>query len=143
MDAAYMSALSALAGSAIGALSSFATTWLTQTSKFRSDRTDRERVRREALYGAFIDEVSKLFADALVHNIHDETKLVTIYSLISRMRLFAPNTIIRAAEAAMQQLLVTYRAPNRNLEDLEIVPFDTIDPLRSFSEACRDDLGSV
>jgi hypothetical protein len=65
--AAYLSALSALAGSAIGGLASIATTWLTQHSQDRSQRYTRSVARREALYGDFIDEASVLFIDALTH----------------------------------------------------------------------------
>ena len=143
MDATYVSGLSALAGSAIGAFSSFVTTRLTQDSKFRTDRTDRENTRREVLYGAFIDEVSLLFADAIVHDIRDETQFVKLYSMVSRMRTFAPQKIVDEAEAAIQQLIATYSAPNRCLAELRSIPFGKMDPLRQFSEACREDLASI
>jgi hypothetical protein len=143
MDSAYLSALSALAGSAIGAFSSFATTWLTQNAKYRSDRIDREVARREQLYGAFIDEVSKLFADALVNDIHDTKQLIGVYSLVSRMRLVASHQIIEHAEAVMKQLITTFRSPNMQLADLGDVSFQQMDPLKEFSEICREDLSAM
>ena len=56
MEAAYLSAFSALAGSAIGATASLTTTWLTQRYQDRSQRLAQERARRERLFGEFIDQ---------------------------------------------------------------------------------------
>jgi hypothetical protein len=58
MNVAYMSAFSALAGSGIGGVASFATTWLTQYSQDRAQRRVQSVGRRERLYGDFIDEAS-------------------------------------------------------------------------------------
>ncbi len=65
MDNAYISAVAALAGSGIGAAASFATTWLTQDAQVRAQRFAQAMARRERLYGEFIEEASKLFADSL------------------------------------------------------------------------------
>ena len=46
MDVAVISAMSALVGSSIGALSSFSTTWLVQTSQIRSQHRGTERTKR-------------------------------------------------------------------------------------------------
>jgi len=73
MNAAYISALAALAGSAIGALPSFATTWLTQHQQERATRLAQEMSRRERLNGEFIDEASRLLADALTHHLDEPT----------------------------------------------------------------------
>ena len=45
MNSAYISALAASAGSAIGALASFATTWLTQHEQERATRLAQEMSR--------------------------------------------------------------------------------------------------
>ena len=84
-----MSAISALAGSAIGGVASIATTWLTQHSQDRSQRHAQSVSRRERLYGDFIDEASTLFIDALTHDQIDPSKFVQIYALIRKLRLFA------------------------------------------------------
>ena len=55
MDAAYISTVAALAGSAIGALASIATTWVVQHST-RAPQRAQDRARREALYGEFMRE---------------------------------------------------------------------------------------
>jgi len=59
MNDTYTSGIAALAGSAIGALASFATTWLTQHSQERAQRFAQAMTRREHLYGGFIEEASK------------------------------------------------------------------------------------
>jgi hypothetical protein len=68
MDPAYIPAVAALAGSAIGGLTSFATTWLTQQTKVRAQQLVEEIVRREELYKDFIEEASRLYADAFEHD---------------------------------------------------------------------------
>jgi hypothetical protein len=78
MDSAYMSGIAALAGSAIGGLASFATTWLTQHSQERARRSAKEITRREHLYGEFIDEASKLYTDARTHQLDDPSKFARL-----------------------------------------------------------------
>jgi hypothetical protein len=79
MNNAYIPAIAALAGSAIGALASFATTWLTQHSQERAQRYAQAMTLREQLYGGFIEEASKLFTDALTHELGDPSKFVALY----------------------------------------------------------------
>jgi hypothetical protein len=59
MDVAYISALSALAGSVIGGFTSSGTTWLTQRAQMRAGQLAREMSRREDLYRDFIIAASK------------------------------------------------------------------------------------
>jgi len=66
MDVAYISALSALAGSMVGGFTSTVTTWLTQRAQVRAGLLAREVSRREELYRDFIMAASKTYGDALV-----------------------------------------------------------------------------
>src|SRR5262245_42308375 len=68
MDPAYISAIAALTGSAIGGLTSLATSLLTEGSQFRAQQRTHDITRRETLYGDFILESSKLYADAYTNN---------------------------------------------------------------------------
>ena len=68
MDVAYVSALAALAGSAIRGLTSLAASWLTQHVQFSSQQRAVNRNRREELYKNFIEEASRLYADAFAHH---------------------------------------------------------------------------
>jgi hypothetical protein len=140
MSSSSASAIAALAGSAIGALASFATTWLTQHAQERSQRSAQAMTRREHLYGTFIEEASKLIADALTHDLDDPSKLVRLYSLVGQLRLFAPADIVVRAEAVMQSIVERYRLPNRDFRNPGDRQEDHVDPVRLFSEACRHDL---
>jgi hypothetical protein len=137
----YISAIAALAGSGIGAVASFATTWLTQDAQSRAQRLAQAMTRRERLYGEFIEEASRLFTDAITHQLDDPSKFVRLYALLGRLRLCAPANVIAKAEEVMQYILQTYRLPNRDFSNPENRNQDEVDVLRAFSEACRGDLG--
>jgi hypothetical protein len=68
MEAAYVSALAALAGTTIGGLTSFITSWATLRAQTKAQRRANEADKREALFGRFLEEAAKLYADALQHN---------------------------------------------------------------------------
>src|ERR1700730_18449734 len=118
MDNAYMSGIAALAGSAIGGFASFATTWLTQHSQERAHRFAQAMTRREHLYGEFIDEASKLFTDALTHQLDDPSKLVCLYALVGNLRLCASPEVIVKAEEVMRRIVETYKLPNIDVRNL-------------------------
>jgi hypothetical protein len=140
VSAAFMSAISALAGSAIGGVASIATTWLTQHSQDRSQRHAQSLGRRERLYGDFIDEASTLFIDALTHEQIDPSKFVQIYATIGKLRLFASANVVSNAEKVMRDVVVVYYLPNRDFTR-EAAPTESeLNILHAFSEACRDDL---
>ena len=139
MDTAYISALSALAGSAIGALASFGTTWLTQHHQDRAQRIAQESTRRETLYGEFIDQASKLFADALVHSLDDPAKMAVLYALFGKLRLFASDRTVSSADEVMRRIIKTYYSPNEDFHDRKFLD-EHFDVLREFTRACRDDL---
>jgi hypothetical protein len=140
MDNAYMSAIAALAGSAIGALASFATTWLTQHSQEHALRFAQAMTRREHLYTEFIEEASKLFTDALTHQLEEPSKFVRFYVLVGNLRLCASANVIVKAEEVMRQIVETYNLPNMDFRSLEDRREHETDVLRAFSEACREDL---
>jgi hypothetical protein len=143
MDPAYISTLAALTGSAIGALASFATTWTTQASQARATQRAQERAHREALYGEFIREASRLFVDAFEHDLEDPAKLVPLYAIVSTIRLFGGQGPLREAEKVMSQIGATYFAPNKDVHLFaEIAPAGELDPLFAFSAACRAELQS-
>jgi hypothetical protein len=142
MDAGYVSAISALAGSAIGALASLTTSWLTQHAQTKTTQRLQDRARREALYSDFIREASRLFADAFEHELDDPAKLVQLYALVSMMRLFGAPQTVQEAEAVVNQIGATYFAPNKELRLFAHITRDgELDPLYAFSRACRAELG--
>lgn len=145
MDTAYISALSALAGSIIGGVMSLATSWLNQNTQSRSQTLTQEIAKREALYGKFIDEASRLMADAMGHEREAADDIVVLHALVNRMRLTSSSAVIKQAQAAVLQVIDAYLAPNRSLRDLRqtIAEDKEADVLRGFSEACRAELRAL
>jgi hypothetical protein len=144
MNPALLPALAALAGSATGGLTSFASTWLTLRRQGRTTRLSRDRAKREKLYKQFIDEASKLYADALVHDEAEVSALVSVYALISRMRVLSSSAVIEKAEAVVQMIVDTYVAPNKTFPEVrKLMANHAIDPLRTFSEECRAELRAL
>ena len=140
MDTAYISALSALAGSAIGAMASFATTWLTQRHQDHADLLTREASRRERLFGEFIEHASKIYGDALMQDHFDDpAKLVPLYATLNKLRLFATPRTIAAAEAVLDCLLATYSLPSYELKG-PVWDKGAHDILRDFTQSCRAEL---
>lgn len=141
MDAAYISALAALAGTAIGGLTSFATSWITQQTQARAQRRAAEREARAALFGRFLDEAATLYSDALQSRRDDMTRLISIYALTNRIRLSSSPRVVEAADTVCRIIIDTYLAPNITMEEMrENWIGRHVDPLRDFSEACRQEL---
>jgi len=140
MEPATISALAALAGAAIGGVTSFAATWLTQRTQARVQELTHSLTVREQLYKAFIKEASKLYADALVHEISDISNLVGLYAMISEMRVISARNTVEGADKVARLIVNTYRSPNKSLPELEdMVNRGAIDVLQTFSEAARQE----
>ena len=140
MDISYVPVLSALAGSAIGGMTSIGTTWLTHHAQSRTHRHADRLARRERLYGGFIDEASMLYIDALTHDKVDPSKFVQIYATIGKLRLFAPADIVSEADKVMIDIIEVYRLPNPDFSNRETAPKAALNILQAFSEACRNEL---
>jgi len=142
MDAAFISALSALGGATIGGLASFGSSWLTQRTQLRFAHHEAIKAKREALYAEFIDEASRLYGDALGHQKDEVADLVKIYALIGRIRLVSPRPVVTAAERILDTISQTYLGPNRTLHEvMDDFHQGGSDFLAEFGEACRQDLG--
>jgi hypothetical protein len=141
MDTAYISAFAALAGTAIGGLASFATSWTTQHAQTRAQRIAGERETRAALFGRFLDEAAKLYSDALQSRRDDITGLIGIYALTNRIRLVSSPQVVEAADTVCRIIVDAYLAPNITIEEMRDNWIGKhVDPLRDFSEACRQEL---
>ncbi len=141
MDLAYVSAFAALGGAAIGGMTSFATSWLTQQAQARAQQLTHKLTRQEDLYKEFIEEASRLYADSLVHDTPDVSQLIRLYVLISRMRVLSSPRTVENADKVARMIVNTYLAPNKTFPELrDMVNSGAIDPLREFSEASRQEL---
>ncbi len=141
MDGATTSALAALAGSLVGGLTTLGGSWLSQRAQARAQETAQDRTTREALYRDFIVEASRLFGDALVNDKPDISELIGLYAMVSRMRIRSSSRIVENAEKVARIIADTYFAPNKSLRELhDMLDSERMDPLRGFSEACREEL---
>ena len=144
MDSAYVPALAAFGGSAVGGLTSLVATWVTQRRKDSARRLAQEKSRRQKLYKQFIDEASKLYADALVHDKSEVSALVDMYALIGSMRILSSDAVIAKAEAVARMIIDTYFSPNKTFPELrQLMDNHPMDPLREFSEVCREELAAL
>jgi hypothetical protein len=141
MDTAYISAFAALAGTAVGGLASFATSWTTQQAQTRAQRRAAERDSRAVLFGRVLDEAAKLYSDALQSRRDDMTGLIGIYALTNRIRFISSPQVVEAADTVCRIIVDTYLAPNITMEEMRANWIDGhVDPLRDFSEARRQEL---
>ena len=135
----YIPALAGFGGSAFGAVSTIMTNWAAQRRKDRARHHSRSVAKREELYKSFIEETSRLYADAIVSDKSEISKLVDMYALIGRMKILSSDEVIDAAEKAALLIIETYVAPTRTFVDIPQF-IKEMDPLREFSEACRREL---
>jgi hypothetical protein len=142
MNPAYLSALSALAGSVVGGLTAGITTWMSLRSAARTGRFAVELARRQDLFRDFIVAASKAYGSALTSNEPQIQELVDVYAMISRMRVLCSPEIVACADTIMRLTIDTYFVPNKTVQELrEMVKNETgIDPLREFSELARREL---
>jgi hypothetical protein len=144
MNAAYVSALAALAGSIIGGLTTFAAAWVTQRQQANVQWLLQEKTRRQELYQQFIEEASKLYTDALMHDQVAISPLVGLYVLINKIRIFSGPGIAERADKIVRMIIDTYFLPNKTLPEVRaMMESGALDPLRDLSEMCRDELSAL
>ena len=137
MSSATLSAVSALCGSAIGAFSSIATTWLTQVYQNRTQRLSQTISQRQQPFNDFIALASKLYAEALTHEVPDPPTLVPFYALKAQISLFAAKETTNRAEEVMRRIVATYYAPSRDFRVRQAMQDGEYDLLQDFTVACR------
>ena len=142
MDVVYISALSALAGSIIGGLTSGLTTWMNQRAQVRAARLAYDLSRQEDLFRDFIVAASKAYSEATQNNEPQIQDFVALYAMISRMRVWCAPRTVACAEKVIEATTNAYFAPNRTIADVHalIRSGKGIDPLKEFSEAAREEL---
>lgn len=144
MDGQTITALAALTGSVVGGLTALGTSLLTQQAQARGRENAEDRTAREALYSDFIVEASRLYGDAWVNDKPEMSNLIGLYAMVSRMRVRSSPRVIENAEKVALTIVETYFNPNRSLRELHhMMESERMDPLRGFSEACREELRSL
>ena len=142
MDIAYVSALSALAGSVVGGLTTGITNWMSLRSQARAGLLSTDLLRRQDLFRDFILAASKAYGEALVSSEPQIHELIALYAMVSRMRILCSPGTIASADHVMRITVDTYFDPNKTMRELRdlIKSGAAIDPLQEFSEAAREEL---
>ena len=144
MNTAYLTALSALAGSIFGGATTGITTWLSLRSQARVGHRTGQLVRRQDLFSEFIAAASEAYGEALFSAEPKIQDLIALYALVSRMRVLCSQEIVVCAEKIMTTTIDTYYAPNKTLREVnDMTKSGTLlDPLREFREAAREELSA-
>ena len=141
MDGAYLTAMAALGGAALGGFTSFATSWTTLRTQMKAEGRASSKSRRRKLYNLFINQASAMYGDALINDKPGLAGLVDLHALVSRMRVISSTPVIETAVRVVRIITETYSQPNRSPLEIEVmIENGSIDLLRGFSEACRAEL---
>jgi hypothetical protein len=144
MDQAYLSAVSALAGTVIGGVTSFATTWLTTSAQAREARLAAERGKREDAYGRFMEVLAALYAHALDSEGVNYPRLAEAYALRGRIVLMCSQPVATAADAALKFIVDLALGPRRSEAEMRQMMDDhRMDAIGAFAEACRVELTAL
>lgn len=136
-----ITAVAAAGGSLVGAAATIATTWITQRTQRAFAYREEARRIREALYGEFITEASRLTVEALSKSLERPDTFVKIYGIIGRIRLAATNAVLASAEACIRQIIDFYARPNMTVEQMRLAfEREEIDPIKDFSVVCRKEI---
>jgi len=68
-----------------------------------------------------------------------------LYSAVARMRLTSSSEIIKRAEQVIRLIIAAYADSNRTFGEFKqhVQDPELADPLRDFTEACREELNSL
>jgi hypothetical protein len=141
MDSTMIAGGAAALGSVVGAAATICTAWITQRTQAVRSRIELNLRGREALYGEFITEASRLTVDAFTHQLEQPATFVELYGILGRVRLVATESALAAAEACCRGIVDLYARPNMTIDQIRTA-FDhgQIDPIKEFSTACRTEL---
>jgi hypothetical protein len=144
METSLITALAAASGSLAGAAASVGTTWITQHKQAIRELTQARLHEREALYGEFITEASRLAVDAVSHSLETFEKLVNLYGIIGRIRLVSSEEVLAEAEACCRRIVELYARPNISVKQIgDEFDLEDLDPLKPFSATCRAELMKI
>jgi hypothetical protein len=144
MDSTLTSVLAALGGSIIGASTPVLSNFVLQRSQTQRELTNREIAQREELYAEFIRQGTACYVKALSQNLEKMDDIVAIYALVNRIRLFASESVLEAAEEFVKKLIAKYGERNMSIEELETAALEQhANPLSAFALKCRSELRRI
>jgi hypothetical protein len=141
MDAPAITALTALAGSVIGSITTLSASWITLRNQQRAQVRFLQMTKRQELYSSFIQEVSARLTEAWSRQAEGPAVISKLYALVAQMRLMSSENVVAVAERVVEHVLQVYAKPNRSPEEWSRSgEYRHDDPLKAFSEACRVEL---
>ena len=114
-QSAAITALAAIAGSVVGGLASFLTTFFTQRNQAHRDLLSQNVAHREELYSQFIKEAANLYVDSLDKTLEKPASLIGMYSLVGRIRLVGNDKVLAAAEKVAESMSIPIIVPRQHL----------------------------
>jgi len=140
MDSSVITALAALAGAAVGGVMTVLSSWLSQHAQARTQWIAHNQALRQELYREFIEQSSRLYVHALQNSNADVAALMGLYAELSRMRIMSSAAVAESADQMLKKIVDSYLEPNKTFPELrQMTDSGLIDPLRDFSEACREE----
>jgi len=141
MVSAEISALAALAGSAIGGIAPLISNRVIQRNMTERELLGREFAERQSLYAEFLRAAAEVYVQATTTNLEKLDGLILLYSLIGRIRLMGSKPVIKAAEEFAHLVTKRFGEKNLSMEDLREVALQPhVDPLYEFSSRCREEM---
>jgi hypothetical protein len=144
MDNTLTGILAALGGSIIGASTPVLSNFVLQRSVTQREITNREIAQREELYSEFIRQGTACYAKALAQSLDSIDEIVAMYALVNRIRLFASESVLQAAEVFVKKLVEKFGENNMSIDQIKSVALEQhVDPLNDFALKCRSELRRV
>jgi hypothetical protein len=122
MDSSIIAAFSAILGTTVRGLTTFATTFLNQRYAMRRDILAKDVANREQLYSEFIKEVGNLYFDSVNRTLDDtsqQASLITMYSLVGRIRMFSSEAVLTSAEKVAEDIIESYKRPPMSFQEFQ------------------------
>ena len=140
MEAAALSALAAIGGSAFGGLTPLVSNYLIQRGLTKRELLSRQLAERQSLYSEFIQFATKVYVSATTKQLDDMDDLIALYALVGRIRLVASNPVTEAAEDFARRVTKRYGEKDLSFKDLRNATLGPhVDPLNQFSTRCREE----
>lgn len=145
MDSSIIAAVSAILGTTVGGLSTFATTFLSQRYAMRREIMAKDVANREQLYSDFLKEVGNLYFDSVNRTLDDTSQLASLmalYSLVGRIRMISSEPVLTAAEKLAEDIVESYKRPPTTFQEFQ-QSWDASNPWHEFTKACRAERESM
>jgi hypothetical protein len=124
IDNTLISVLAALSASIIGASTPVLSNFVLQRSVAQRELTNREIAQREELYSEFIRQGMGSYAKAPSQRLENIDEIVAMYAMPNRIRLFAPRSVLDAAQVFVERLVAKYCEKNMTIEQIESVALE-------------------